>query len=97
MYTNWQNIFLNKDVHQLVRTLSDIVFNVFLNFIPNKAVNFDDREMPWMTEYIKTKNQQHDNIYKNYLRSSKNEQYYLCLQNAIDDVSNTICKRKSDY
>ena len=57
---------------------------------------FDDRDPPWMTEYIKTKIQQCDNIYKNYLRSSKNNQDFKCLLSAVD-VSNTICKRRSDY
>ena len=58
---NWQNLFLNKDVHQQVRTLNDIII-VFSNFIPNNIVNFDDRDSPWIIEYIKTKIQQHDNI-----------------------------------
>ena len=68
----------------------------FSNFVPNKIVTFDDRDPPWMTEYIKTKIQR-DNIYKNYLRSSKNNHDFKCLQSAIDDVSNTISKRRSDY
>ena len=62
MQINWQNLFLNKDVHQQVRTLNDIVINVFSNFVPNKIVTFDDRDPPWTTEYIKTKIQQRDNI-----------------------------------
>ena len=45
---------------------------------------------PWMTEYIKPTC---DNIYKSYLRSTKNNQDFQCLQSAIDDASNIICKR----
>ena len=67
-----------------------------MNFVPNKIVTFDDRDPPWMTEYIKTKIQQRDSIYKNYLKSYRNDQDLQCLQSVIDDVSNTICKRKSD-
>ena len=52
---NWQNLFLNKDVHQQVRKLNDTVINVFSNFVPNKIVTFDDGDPPWMTEYIKTR------------------------------------------
>ena len=79
-----------------MRTLNDIII-VFSNFVPNKIVTFDDRDPPWMTEYIKTKIQQCDNIYKNYLRSSKNNQNFQYLQRAIDNVSNTICIRTSDH
>ena len=50
MQINWQNLFLNKDVHQQVRTLNDIVIKVFSNFVPNEIVTFDDRDPPWMTE-----------------------------------------------
>ena len=45
---------------------------------------------------MKRKIQQH-NIYKSYLRSSKNYQDFQYLQSAVDDVSNIICKRKSDH
>ena len=84
MLINWQNLFLNKDVHQQVRTLiNDIAINAFSNFIPSKIVTFDDSDPPWMTECIKTKIQ-HDKIYKNYLRTSKNNQNFQCLQSAID-------------
>ena len=46
---------------------------------------------------MKIKIRKHDNIYKNHLRSSKNNQDFKCLQNAVDDVSNAMCKRRSDY
>ena len=38
----------------------------FSNFPPNKVVFFDDRDPPWMTEFIKLKIQQRNSIYKNY-------------------------------
>ena len=79
MQINWQNLFLNKDVHHQVRTFNDIVINVFLNFVPSKIVTFDDRDPPWMSEYMKAKIQQCDNIYENYLRSSKNNQDFQYL------------------
>ena len=94
---NWQNLFLNKDVHQQMRKLNDTVINVFSNFVPNRIVTFDDGDPPWMTEYIKTRIQQRGNIYKHYLRSSKNNQNFQCFKSATEDVSHTICKRESNY
>ena len=32
MQINWENPFLNKDVHQQARKLNDIIINFFLNF-----------------------------------------------------------------
>ena len=30
--------------------------NVFSNFIPNKLVTFNDKDPPWMSEYLKKQN-----------------------------------------
>ena len=95
MQVNWQNLFLNKDVHQQVRTLNDTIINFFSNFVSNQIVTFDERDPPWMTEYIKTKIQQRDNFYKNYLRSCRNNHDFQCLQSVIDDASNTIWSSKT--
>ena len=37
----------------------------FSNFTPNKVVTFNDKDPPWMTEFIKLKIQQRNSIYKN--------------------------------
>ena len=41
--TNWDHLFLNKDVHQRVKILGDTLFNVFSNYTPKKVVTFDDK------------------------------------------------------
>ena len=51
--TNSDHLLLNKDVHQQVKIATDTLLNVFSIFIPNKVVTFDDRDPPWMTEFIK--------------------------------------------
>ena len=93
--TNWDHLFLNKDVNQQVKILTDTLFNVFSNFTPNKVVTFDDRDPPWMTEFIKLKIQQHNSIYKNY--HQKNCLDYEILQSEIENVASIISERKSDY
>ena len=51
--TNWHHLFLNKDVCQQVKIITDTLFNVFSNFTPYKVVTFDDRDPPpWMTDFI---------------------------------------------
>ena len=29
--------------------------NIFCNFIPNKKIVFDTRDLPWMNDFVKTK------------------------------------------
>ena len=37
--------------------------NVFSNFIPNKLVTFNDKDPPWMSEYLKKKIKWRNKIY----------------------------------
>ena len=29
--------------------------NIFSNYTPNKLVTFDDRDLPWMNDFVKSK------------------------------------------
>ena len=47
---DWQFIFLNKNTHEQVTILNDIIMNIFSNYIPNKDITINDRDNPWMTK-----------------------------------------------
>ena len=64
------------------------------NFTPNKVVTFDDRDQPWMTEFIKIKTQQHNSIYKNYHKKTSNSLDYKILKSEIENVASIISERK---
>ena len=53
--TNWRFLFSNRSVHQQVKILSNTLMNVFSNFMPKKIVTFNDKDPPWMSEYLKNK------------------------------------------
>ena len=52
---NWEAMFANKSVHDQVNIFNKTLINVFLNFIPNKTVVFDDKDPPWMNEILENK------------------------------------------
>ena len=52
---NWEAMFANKNVHDQVNIFNKTLINVFLNFIPNKTVVFDDKDPPWMNEILENK------------------------------------------
>ena len=62
----------------------------------NKVTTFDDRGPQWMAEFIKSKLQQQNSIYKNYHHKSSKNLDYEILQSEIDNVSSIIYQRKSD-
>ena len=71
--------------------------NIFSNFTPNKLVTFDDRDPPWMNDFVKSKiklKNQHSKIYtKNGYRCND----HLQLKEAPVLVSQITAKRKEDY
>ena len=69
----------------------------FLNFTSNKVVTFDDRDQPWMNEFIKIKIQQHNSIYKNYNKKTSKSFDYEILKSEIENAAIIISERKSDY
>lgn len=46
-------------------------------------ITLHDRDPPWMTDFIKSKIQWINSIYKNYQNSSKSNAYFETLQLAI--------------
>ena len=59
--------------------------NIFLNFISNKLVTFNDKDPLWMTNCLK------------HLKHVKRNCDYIELQRSIEEVSEDISKSKEQY
>ena len=94
---DWEFLISNKSVNQQAINFNRTVMNVFSNFVPNKFVTFNDRDLPWMTSNIKDKINYRNNIYREYLKRGKQQVDYLKLQNTIKKLSELISTRKDDY
>ena len=72
--------------------------NMFSNFTPNKLVTFDDRNPPWMTDFVKVKLNRRTSFITHMPKMVIfifND--HLNLQEATNLVSEVITKRKQDY
>ena len=47
----------------------EILMNIFSNFTPNKLVTFDDRDPPWMIDFVKSKIEWKNQLYKIYIKN----------------------------
>ena len=91
---NWETLFHNKTVHKQVSIFNETLTNIFSNFIPNKYITFDDRDPPWMNDFVTTKIKfKNQLLYKNGYK----ENDYNMLHEAINEISKTISKRKEEY
>ena len=52
---NWDVLFHSKSVHVHVNVFNDVLINIFSNFASNKITEIDDRDPPWMNDFIKNK------------------------------------------
>ena len=94
---NWEVMFNNKSVHKQVSIFNEILMNIFSNFTPNKLVTFDDRDPPWMNDFVKSKIKWKNQLYKIYTKNGYKHNDYLQLKEATVLVSQVIAKRKEDY
>ena len=69
--------------------------NIFSNFIPNKYITFDDKDPPWMTNYLKHKIHCKNSLYLKYLKHGKRNCDYI--QRSIEEVSEDTSKSKEQY
>ena len=94
---NRKFFFSNKPVHQQVDILNNTLMNLSSNFIPNKLVTFNEKDPPWMSQYLKKQIKQHKKIYAEYLNGKNGSVDYITLQNVMAEVSELVCKSKDNY
>ena len=94
---NWEVMFNNKSVHKQVSIFNEILMNIFSNFTPNKLVTFDDRDPPWMNDFVKSKIKWKNQLYKVYTKNEYKCNDYLRFKKATVLISQVIAKRKEDY
>ena len=71
--------------------------NIFSNFIRNKYVTFNDKDPPWMTNYLKYKIHCKKGLYLKYLKHGKRNCDHIELQTSIEEVSEDISESKKQY
>ena len=71
--------------------------NIFLNFISNKYVTFDDRVPPWMNDFVKTKIKFKNQLYNTYIKNGYKGNDYNMLQEAINEGCKFISEKKEEY
>ena len=76
-----------------------MLFHFLTNYDYKESLKYTKQKQhpPWMTDFIKSKIEWWNNIYKTFQNSSKNLAEYNILQQAISEVSDLIYEKKNDY
>ena len=55
-----------KSVQKQASISNEMLIDIFLNFTPNKLITFDDRDPPWMNDFVKSKIKWENHLYMIY-------------------------------
>ena len=90
-------MFINKSIYKQVSTFKETLMNIFSNFTLNKLVTFDDRDPPWMNDYVKSKIKCKNQLYKTYAKNGYKCNDYFQFQEATNVVSQVVSHGKQEY
>ena len=93
---NWEVMFNNKQFHKQISIFNEVLRNIFSNCTPNKLVTFDDRDPPWLNDFVKSKIKWKNQLHKIYTKNGYKYNDYVQLKEATVLVSQVIAKRKED-
>ena len=94
---DWDNAFRDNSVDRQVEIFNRTLINIFKNYTPNEMITIDEKDPPWLTNFIKSKILEKNTLYNNFiLNGSKNEDYHLVLS-ATNNINKLINNSKCNY
>jgi len=95
---NWNkhlNSILNPN--DQVKLLTDVLLNIYSNFIPNKDKTIRPHQAPWITQTIKNFLRNKNRVYKNFVRNGQPVEKLEGIQKIISEGSRMIEDAKQKY
>ena len=68
-----------------------------MNFVPNKLITVDDRDLPWVTEKIKKLLIDKSKLYKLYIKNGRKIGVFEKLLNMANNITTEISNSKKNY
>ena len=93
---DWGKAFSNVNVHTQVKLFNETLFNIFMNFVPNKLITVDERDPPRVTERKKKLLKGKSKLYKLYIKNGRKIGVYEKLLNMTNNIT-TISNGKKIY
>ena len=80
---NWNFFFSHENVHEQVVIFNQPLMNIFSNYMPNKLITVDDKDLPWMSQYITKKILDKKISCKSFNTNNKNYDAYFKLEKVL--------------
>ena len=91
----WEKLFSYKNIKAQVTVFNEIILNIFRNYVPNKYITCDDKDLVWMNENMKSKTKSKHLFYKQYSQNGRKESDLIVLENLITELNELISSTKA--
>ena len=94
---NWERLFTQHDINQQVKTLNEVLLNIFQNYVPNKYIIIDDKDPVWMNDTVKSKIIAKNLLFKQYIKNGRFESDFMFLETIANELNELISSTKALY
>ena len=94
---NWERLFGQHDINQQVKTLNEVLLNIFRNYLPNKYIIIDDKDPVWMNDTVKSKIIAKNLLFKQYIKNGRFESDFMFLETIANELNQLISSTKALY
>ena len=94
---NWSDSFRGLDSEGMVKIFTDKRLEDFAHFIPNKIVQFNDKDQPWITPQLKSAIKRKHRIYSKFVQSGRKQELWKGVKNMQIETSRLIASAKKEY
>ena len=94
---NWQKSSRNININRQARLFNKTVINIFNNYITNKYVTFNDKDLLWLNDRVRLLIKRKNAIFQKYLKYGKTNANYTNLQASKSELTDAINLSKIKY
>ena len=94
---NWEKLFQNKNIHDQLKLFNETIVNIVSNYIPNKFITCNEKDLPWLNDHIKRLINLKNEIFKKYLKDGRPDSVYENLQTITWDLTEAVSSSKKFF
>ena len=94
---NWEKLFQNKNIHDQLKLFNETIVNIVSNYIPNKFITCNEKDLPWLNDHIKRLINLKNEIFKKYLKDGRPDSVYENLQTITWDLTEAVSSSKNFF
>ena len=93
-FVNWERLFGKKDPNSQFVTINETILNVFQNYVPDKYITIDDKDLVWIKEIIESKIETKNKLYQQYIQNRRFEGDLVFTESLTAEFNDLISYKK---